>query len=281
MHSKERSILSVYDTQDEEVVWGKPSKPHRIFSPEIAFLITDILADKDARIPAFGYLSPLNLPFACAVKTGTSADFRDNWTIGYTPKYTVGVWVGNFDATPMFNISGVTGCGPLFKDIMLLLGKKNWDMKFPRAENVIKLNICPQSGNRATEYCPGAMEDVFIAGTEPQESCPIHTKTEPSPSFPPGSEAEFKITFPQNNDVFKLDPVLRRPFQRIKFKTRVPAETAIDRVTWWVGNRQIGTASFPFSVFWDLEPGIHTIRSVAFIGTEKWKSASVVIKVEE
>jgi penicillin-binding protein 1C len=278
---EDRSVLKCYDTHGKEIIREKQKKPRRIFSTQIAFLLTDILADKDARIPAFGYLSPLNLPFACAVKTGTSADFRDNWTIGYTPRHTVGVWVGNFDASPMFNISGVTGCGPLFKDIMLLLENRDWDSKFPRVEDVIKVKICPLSGNLATEYCPGDMEDFFIQGTEPQEFCPVHTGTENPVHIQPHLEEEFEIAFPQNNDVFKMDPILRRSFQKIKFKTNMPDETAIDRVEWWVNNTKIGDASLPFSIFWSLKPGLHRITAVAFKGKNKRKSEPVAIKVEE
>jgi penicillin-binding protein 1C len=281
IYVEDRYILKYFDTQEKKITWDRQKKSRRIFSSQIAFLLTDILADKDARIPAFGYLSPLNLPFECAVKTGTSADFRDNWTIGYTPKYTVGVWVGNFDATPMFSISGVTGCGPLFKDIMLLLENKNAEVKFPRAVDVIKVKICPLSGNLATAYCPGAMEDVFIEGTEPQALCPIHTGADQSKGFPPDGKEEFEVVFPQDNDVFKLDPILRRSFQRIKLKINVPGETAIDRVEWWVNSTKIGDTALPFSIFWNLEPGLHRIEAIAFKGKNEQNSSSVTIKVEE
>jgi penicillin-binding protein 1C len=281
IYVEERSILKCFDTEEKEITWIKPAKPRRIFSPQVAYLLTDILADKDARIPAFGYLSPLNLPFPCAVKTGTSADYRDNWTVGYTPKHTVGIWVGNFDATPMFNISGVTGCGPLFKDIMLLLEKDNGEIPFPTTEDMKRIKICPLSGNLATEYCPGAMEDMFIEGTEPQEYCPVHTGLAKRESSLTQREEHFEIAFPQNNDVFKMDPVLRRPFQRIKFKTNMPEETTIDRVEWRVDDRQVGEASLPFSLFWNLEPGLHRIQAVAFKGKKRWKSSSVMIRVEE
>ena len=281
IYMEDRSILKCFDAQEMEIKWDKQKKSRRIFSSQIAFILTDILADRDARVPAFGYLSPLNLPFACAVKTGTSADFRDNWTVGYTPKYTVGVWVGNFDASPMFNISGVTGCGPLFKDIMLLLENKNTEVKFTQAEDVIKVKICPLSGNIATEYCPGAMDDIFIEGTEPQEFCPVHTGVDEPSGFPPDGKEEFEIAFPRENDVFKMDPILRRSYQRIKLKTNVPDNTAIDRVEWWVDNQKIGDTSFPYSLFWNLDPGLHRIKAVAVKGKNKWKSTSVTIKVEE
>lgn len=88
---------------------------------ETCFLIADILSDNQARSAAFGNDSLLRLPFPCAVKTGTSSDFRDNWCLGFTADFTVGVWVGNFDNTPMAGISGVTGAGPIFHRTMLAL----------------------------------------------------------------------------------------------------------------------------------------------------------------
>ena len=281
IYSGETSILECLDSEKKEISWIKKEKSRKIFSAQIAFLLTDILADRDARIPAFGYLSPLNLPFDCAVKTGTSADFRDNWTLGYTPRYTVGVWVGNFDASPMYNISGVTGCGPLFKDIMLLLENKNASIRFAQAADVVKIKICPLSGDLATEHCPGAMEDIFIQGTEPQEFCSVHTGEDEPKGFPRVREDVFGIAFPKDNDVFKLDPILRRSFQRIKLKTNVPDDAPIDRVEWWIDNRKIGDTAAPFCLFWDLQPGLHRIKAVAFTGHSIWKRSSVSIKVEE
>lgn len=281
IYSGDRSILECLDMNESEIALGRREKPRRIFSAEIAFILTDILADRDARIPAFGYLSPLNLPFPCAVKTGTSADFRDNWTIGYTPKYTVGVWVGNFDATSMFHISGVTGCGPLFKDIMLFLTHDSTEVPFPKMGNVIRASICPLSGKLATDSCPGAMDDYFIPGTEPQDFCPIHAGPDESKAFLPDSNEEFQIAFPCNNDVFKFDPILRRSFQRIKLKTNISSRTDIERVEWWVDDRKIGEAPPPFGLFWDLRCGVHRIEAIAFTGQDRQKSSPVMIKVEE
>jgi penicillin-binding protein 1C len=278
----EKSIMTCSDTGGKAVIWKEGEKPRRVFSNQIAFIINDILSDKDARVPAFGYLSPLNLPFECAVKTGTSVDFRDNWTIGYTPRYTVGVWVGNFDATPMFNISGVSGCGPLFKDIMLLLENKNPEFKFPGAQDVIKAKICPLSGKRATEHCPGAMEEIFIQGTEPQEYCRVHSADESGRAYNLMAfrEDEFKIAFPQDRDMFKMDPVLRPEFQKIKLKVAIPANMDIDSVEWRINDRKIGDSSYPYDMYWDLKPGQYTIRAMALREKKTLKSASIEIRVE-
>ncbi len=89
----------------------------RLTDPGSAYLITDILADNGARALSFGVDSDLHWDFPVACKTGTSTDFRDNWAIGYTPEFTVGVWVGNFDGRPMIGVSGVTGAGPLLHQV--------------------------------------------------------------------------------------------------------------------------------------------------------------------
>lgn len=94
---------------DHEIPDGK-----KLIDATHCWLIADILSDKAARAPAFSTGSPLDLPFTCAVKTGTSSDFRDNWCVGFTPEFTVGVWAGNFENQPMKNISGVSGAGPIF-----------------------------------------------------------------------------------------------------------------------------------------------------------------------
>jgi penicillin-binding protein 1C len=276
----ERTILKCSDTEQNEITWNKQERPRRIFSPQIAFVLTNILADRDARVPAFGYISPLNLPFDCAVKTGTTVDFRDNWTVGYTPRYTVGVWVGNFDSKSMHNISGVTGCGPLFKDIMLLLENRKSEVKFATDGDVIKAKICPLSGNLATGYCPGAIEDIFIEGTEPKKYCRVHTASKMPEDLPTFRVNEFKIAFPQDRDVFKIDPTLRQEFQRIKFKISIPRDREIDKVEWWINNQKIGEASYPFSLYWNLRPGNHMITAAAIRGKQRVKSSSVEIRVE-
>jgi penicillin-binding protein 1C len=88
-----------------------------VADPAAAYLIADILSDNAARTLAFGADSPLRFGFPVACKTGTSSDFRDNWAFGYTPEFTAGVWVGNFDGAPMRDVSGVTGAGPVLHSL--------------------------------------------------------------------------------------------------------------------------------------------------------------------
>lgn len=112
------AVLRVEKANGELLYDYQPPSPEPVLDPRVAYLISDILNDDAARIPAMGRTNPLALPFAAAVKTGTTDDFRDNWTIGYTPGLTVGIWTGNTDNSPMRDISGLTGAAPLWSDFM-------------------------------------------------------------------------------------------------------------------------------------------------------------------
>ena len=142
-------------------------------SPQVAYLITDVLRDPEARAAAFGRGGPLELPFPCAVKTGTSKDYRDNWTVGYTPRHTVAVWVGNFDGAPMRWVSGVTGAGPLFHAVMRALGPSG---DFTRPAGLAEATICPASGKRLGTFCSARQQRLFLDGTAPTDTCDVHQR---------------------------------------------------------------------------------------------------------
>ncbi|MCX6044430.1 MAG: transglycosylase domain-containing protein [Chloroflexi bacterium] len=111
-------ILSMTTSQNQLIKQGAPVQPTSVVDPAAAFLVTDILSDNTARTPAFGASSPLKLSRPAAVKTGTTTDFRDNWTIGYTRYLVTGVWAGNSDGHPMQHTSGVTGAAPIWHNFM-------------------------------------------------------------------------------------------------------------------------------------------------------------------
>ena len=118
------------------------------FTSDASYLITDILADNSARSAAFGIHSSLRLPFPCAVKTGTSSDFRDNWCLGFTGEFTVGVWVGNFDNSPMAGISGVSGAGPIFHRTMLALHEEQHPTFPKQPATLARISIDERTGHR-------------------------------------------------------------------------------------------------------------------------------------
>jgi penicillin-binding protein 1C len=146
------------------------TEERRLLGENESWLIADILSDNQAREMAFGSHSVLRLPFKCAVKTGTSSTFRDNWTLGFTREFTVGVWVGNFDNTPMQDVSGITGAGPIFRDVMLHLHEKQPASWFDRPAAITHARIDPRTGKRLTPHTPPSRlsrEEFFIAEKMP------------------------------------------------------------------------------------------------------------------
>lgn len=141
--------------------------------PAVLRLVTGILADPEARAPAFGRGGPLELPFPAAAKTGTSKDYRDNWTIGFTPRHTVAVWVGNFDGAPMRRVSGVTGAGPLFQSIMMELGSGG-AFDAPGEAGLESHAVCPASGHRPGPHCTAPRTEWFLPETAPTDTCDVH-----------------------------------------------------------------------------------------------------------
>ncbi len=139
--------------------------------PGIAFLLADILSDPEARAGGFGRGGPLELPFPVAVKTGTSKDYRDNWAVGFTPRHTVAVWVGNFSGAPMHGVSGVSGAAPLFRALVLALGPGG-DFAVP--PDAVEAAVCPHSGHRAAHACPGTRRVWMLAETVPADTCTVH-----------------------------------------------------------------------------------------------------------
>jgi 1A family penicillin-binding protein len=139
----------------------------RVVSPQTAYLISDILSDEEARAPGFGYGGPLTLDRPAAVKTGTTTNFRDNWTIGYTPDLVVGVWVGNADNTPMLGLSGIDGAAPVWRDVMILAHRGRPSRPFPVPEGIERAQVCLPSGLLPTPYCRRQRMEVFAAGTAP------------------------------------------------------------------------------------------------------------------
>ena len=205
----------------------------RVFSEEVAYIITDVLSDNSSRIKAFGDDSPLNLPFPCAVKTGTTKNFKDNWCVGFTEKYTVGVWVGNFDGSPMNGVSGISGAAPLFRDIMIELHRNEYPGKFERPKSLIQLKICAKTGLIPGKNCP-VVEEFFALGTEPKDTCNYcnvgevrHASAKQCGGWrivPVRVDKNLKnihILHPQNGDIFKLDPQIPYKNQAIAFKVHI------------------------------------------------------------
>jgi membrane peptidoglycan carboxypeptidase len=149
---------------------GRPGG--RVISAQHAYLITHILSDREARCPAFGCPNTLQLDGdrAAAAKTGTTTDFRDAWTIGYTPELVTGVWVGNSDNTPMNNVPGSRGAGPIWKSFMTQALVNTPPSLFERPPGIMEQEICLDSGTSPSEYCPNRDTEVFSQDQPPLDA---------------------------------------------------------------------------------------------------------------
>jgi 1A family penicillin-binding protein len=169
------AILRVVDAHGEVLEEFKKPQTKQIISPQLAYLITSILSDNDSRALFFGPNSPLKLADRpAAAKTGTTDDWRDNWTIGYTPDLVAGVWVGNTDNKPMIQSFGSTAAAPIWNDFMMAALKDVPVTPFVEPPGLEKVEVCPISGKLATPFCPSKRTEIFIQGTAPKEPCDVH-----------------------------------------------------------------------------------------------------------
>ncbi len=282
-----------------------------VFDERVAYVLTDILSDPVARKPAFG--NAFHFPFRCAVKTGTTKDYRDNWTVGYTAEYAVGVWVGNFNGMPMRGVSGITGAGQIFSDIIMLLHRNNPPRDFSVPVGLQKLEVCPRSGMLPTRACGKSIIEWFQKGKEPVQRCSVHQTFEVTtenggrairvyevfrPEFsawteeerlppvpanatpvrtddPAGNRSQPMILYPNDGDQFKLDPILRPEYQSVKIVGVAPEKSTGISVR--VDNDVLDFK--PAGVWWSLKRGRHTLRLEAIVGDTKRISRPVAIEV--
>jgi penicillin-binding protein 1C len=204
---------------------GGPPRPTRaVFEPAVAWQVLHMLADPAARAPTFGLDSPLVTRGWAAVKTGTSKDLRDNWCIGSSARYTVGVWVGNASGAPMHGVSGISGAAPVWRELMLLLHA--------------------QSPSAAPPPPPGLVAhdgEWFLRGTEPG---PHGSAAAASLRSPP-----FGIQSPRDGSVLLLDPEIPMAAQRLAI------EGAPGR--WWLDGRPLGRGA---RLHWLPRPGRHVLE---------------------
>jgi membrane peptidoglycan carboxypeptidase len=170
------SILKVEDPKGKVLFEHKTTSPRQVLSADVAYLISDILSDNDARKEIFGTRSYLVISgHTVAAKTGTTDDKRDNWTIGYTPSVVVGTWVGNNDNSPMNQAlaSGVTGAAPIWNRIMTEVLKNKKDEPFPRPNTITEIEIDGYGGGLPVDGQP-TRKERFVRGTEPTSIASIY-----------------------------------------------------------------------------------------------------------
>lgn len=177
--------------------------PRRVLDARASFIVGDILSDRAARSLTFGLKNELATTFWSAVKTGTSKDMRDNWCLGYSERYTVGVWVGNFDGQSMWDVSGVSGAAPVWRDVMDYLHRQQ-PSRAPKAPaGVVRQQIVYQPMLEA------ARSEWFIAGTE----SPVIAVVQDTQRAP-------KILYPGDASIIAIDPDIPDAIQRVFFQAQ-------------------------------------------------------------
>ncbi|MBF0162440.1 MAG: penicillin-binding protein 1C [Magnetococcales bacterium] len=215
------------------------SEPRRLFSAPASFIVADLLADPAARSATFGLDSPLVTPFWSAVKTGTSKRMRDNWCVGFTRHYTVGVWVGNFDGEPMRDVSGVSGAAPAWLEIMTYLHPEGADAR------QTALSIPAGVTQRETDFTPPLeppRSEWFVTGTEM-----THVSLVDADSRPP------RILYPQASTILAMDPDIPAEQQRLLVRMEPMRET----LRWQMDDQPLDPAEG-----WLLAPGYHQLALI-------------------
>jgi len=214
----------------------------RVYSERAAFQVSSILSDRDSRSVTFGLENPLATRFWTAVKTGTSKEMRDNWAVGYSRRYTVGVWVGNVTGEPMRNVSGVTGAAPVWLEVMARLHEKT-----PSVAPAPPAGMVSREVTFAREVEP-IRREWFSEGTEPAAT-----------DSPDGSlkARQARITAPVGGTILALDPDIPAGRQRVPFEARevMPGQR------WLLDGVVLGEAAD--LVLWSPEPGRHRLSVMA------------------
>jgi 1A family penicillin-binding protein len=301
------SVVRRVTDSDGNVLWEQPCLlsqqldrdrktaclDERVLDERVAYLITDILSDPTARVPTFGEISALNLTRPAAVKTGTTTDFRDNWAVGYTPEFVVGVWVGNADNEPMRHVTGVTGAAPIWHDVMEAALKGQPIHDFTRPEGLVETEVCAVSGQLPGPDCPHRVKEWFIIGTEPTDVCQIHQRIEDevytvlppeaqewarehNVPQPPNTqnqtayaspEPRLILTSPDAGAIYRIDPMVPRDAQKIP----LVAETgiALKRVVFLANGEPLVHLDVPpYATFWQLEPGTYRFSALGIKADE-------------
>lgn len=162
-------LLDVRDPGGRMLYHEEKAPQTQVFDRRVAWLISDILSDDRARTLGFGRNSTLKLDRTAAVKTGTTTNYHDNWTIGYTPNFLVGVWVGNSDYQAMRDITGLTGAAPIWHEFLRATQQGQPDRPFQRPEGVVAVKVCDLSGLLPTPACRNSRDEWFLEGTQPTE----------------------------------------------------------------------------------------------------------------
>ena len=231
------------------------SAPRRVYTPQVTYIVADILSDRSARHHTFGFDSVLNTSYWTAVKTGTSKDMRDNWCVGYSSRYTVGVWVGNASGAPMHDVSGVSGAAPVWRSMMDYLHRDGNDLKLrsdrpamPAGVEQRTISFQPTlEPSRREFFVQGTAQNVIVANRQTADQLSGIVRTSP--------QSLARIAYPGEGSIIALDPEIPPQQQRVVFKTTAGVA---EGWLWMLNGRHIAWAAN--STAWFPLPGRYTLE---------------------
>ena len=238
---------------------GRESGCRPALDPAAAFIVTDILADPNARARTFGTDSILSTRFWTAVKTGTSKDMRDNWVVGSSARYTVGVWVGNASGAAMWDVSGTSGAAPVWAALMRHLHARTPSRPPAPPPGVLRQRVRfgdQLEAARDEWFLPGTQQALFAIDSEAASARPASAggqkglKSEDDPAVPP------RITAPQDGIILALDPDIPPARQRLTLLADAGG-AAPASLRWWIGAREVGRGPQAQWLPW---PGRHVVQ---------------------
>jgi penicillin-binding protein 1C len=240
---------------------NKPT-PQSVLNPQAAFIISDILSDGNARARTFGTDSVLATRFWTAVKTGTSKDMRDNWAIGYSQHYTVGVWVGNASGASMWDVSGISGAAPIWASVMSFLHAKTPSRAPTPPAGLVRERVSLQAA--AGQMLEAPREEWFVSGTqqarfEMDAGNTMKSIARRADSMPATGLKHYEnstknqITSPAMGTIIALDPDIPPRHQRLHFTAQSTS------AQWRLNGKNLGAAK---DVQWLPMPGRHALQLV-------------------
>lgn len=237
---------------------ARPGASRSSLPPSAAFIVSDILSDRSARVHTFGLDSALATRYWSAVKTGTSKDMRDNWCIGYSRRYTVGVWVGNAGGEPMHDVSGVSGAAPVWVAVMDELHREPAGLKWRSDPMPVPRGVEPRAVRFEPPIEPPRRE-WFLQGTAQTLVLANEATLQRLSSQAAVQSLPVRIDYPGHGTIIALDPDIPHAQQRVLFKADAPLPDG-----WhWVldGRRQPDARWFPL-------PGRHALALKDAAGVE-------------
>ena len=238
---------------------GRESGCRPALDPAAAFIVTDILADPNARASTFGTDSILSTRFWTAVKTGTSKDMRDNWAVGFSERYTIGVWLGNASGAAMWDVSGTSGAAPVWAALMRHLHARTPSRPPAPPPGVLRQRVRfgdQLEAARDEWFLPGTQQALFAIDSEAASARPASAggqkclKSEDDPAVPP------RITAPQDGIILALDPDIPPARQRLTLLADAGG-AAPASLRWWIGAREVGRGPQAQWLPW---PGRHVVQ---------------------